>query len=189
MRVSVGRAAARARAERDQRRREIADRRAVGDVAADRARRAHLERAEAAHRSRRDPDRWQRDRAARSAWVAPAPIVKRCSLSIDLIESCDAAEPDDLSIGAQALGDPEADIGRAGDERRVGMRGIEIAPASPRSPAPRRSGPSSPTKTSSSLICSRSRRRPAVADRLAPRKGVGRGSAAQASSAASTIGR
>ena len=38
-----------ARAERDQRRREIADRRAVGDVAADRAARAHLRRAEARH--------------------------------------------------------------------------------------------------------------------------------------------
>jgi hypothetical protein len=38
----------------------------------------------------------------------------------------DASEPDNLRQVAQFLGDPQADIGRAGNERRVRMRFVKL---------------------------------------------------------------
>ena len=45
---------------------------------------------------------------------------------LDRVEPRDAAEPDDLLGIAQLLGDPQADVGRAANEDRVGIAGIEI---------------------------------------------------------------
>jgi hypothetical protein len=82
-------------AKRDQRRREIADRRAVGDVAADGAGLAHLGRAEARHHDaeigvqRRQMRRRARERRGRAEAQAVGGLLDRA-------EPGDAAEPDDL---------------------------------------------------------------------------------------------
>ena len=73
------------RAERDQRRREIADGRSIGDVAADGAGGAHLHGAKAPHDfAEIGIDRRQTPRSA-SAWLTMAPIDERVRAILDLV--------------------------------------------------------------------------------------------------------
>ena len=119
-------------------RREIADRRTVGDVAADRAARAHLRRAEAAHHLAeigmqraehglrvREPHRRAEGQSVRRLRHA--------------VEPGDAAEPMMRLQVAQMLRDPEAHIGRARDDRRVREARVERGERSRGSRARRRS--------------------------------------------------
>ena len=102
----------------------VADRRSVGDVAADGADVAHLLAGEPAHQlaeigiDRREVR--QRRRVGRGCAEG-----HRARIVDDRIEAGDPAEPDDLGQIAQLLGDPQPDIGRARDEDRVRILGVE----------------------------------------------------------------
>ncbi len=73
----------------------------------------------------------------RSGWMAPserrrfgerharAERERTIGTVLDRVEPADPSEPDDALEVTQLLGDPEADVGRAGDKRRVGKTLIE----------------------------------------------------------------
>ena len=128
---------------------EVADRRAVGDVAADRAGGAHLHGAEPAHEFAEVGIERRQGGMARG--VARPSRRAESAPSASTIASSPATRPSQMiSAVAQLLGDPQADIGRARDERRVGMVRDRARRATHRSRARRRSASSSPTKRSSS---------------------------------------
>ena len=81
--------------------------------------------------------RWRRRR-----WSIESPV------SAMPVRSPRAAEMDDLRQVAQLLGDPQADIGRAGDQHRVGMARHRARRGSRRWPVRQRMTSSSPMKTS-----------------------------------------
>ena len=92
---------------------------------ADRAARAHLDGAEAAHELAEigmNPLKKRRGVAERDAGAERQRAVGRLA---DRVEAGNPAEPDDLAQLAQLLGDPEADVGRPGDQRGVGVAGVE----------------------------------------------------------------
>ena len=60
------------------------------------------------------------ERGGRCEQCRPGAEPQRSRIFEDCIQSRNAAEPDDLFQVTKLLGDPEADVGRAGDERRVG---------------------------------------------------------------------
>ena len=105
------------RAERDQRRRQVADRRAIGDVAADRAGRAHLLAEQSGAAARRDRGsiaaRYGSAVGVRSPSRRGSPLVRDPR---SRSRPAHAAEVDDLRQLAQLLGDPQPDVGRARDD-------------------------------------------------------------------------
>ena len=133
-------------AERDQRRRRVADRRAVGDVAADGAGGAHLLRAEPAQQfaeigvdgRQRLGGRFVGDGGADGDGVA---VVG------DAGQIAGTAEMDDLGQVAELLGDPQADIGGAGDQYASGWAAYSSARLSALAGAAK-NDLSSPMKTS-----------------------------------------
>ena len=120
MRRSLPRRSTSARAERDQRRRAVADRRAVGDVAADRADVAHLLAAEPAQQLA-DVRIERRERCLRvGIGDAGADLQRRAGID-DPLQLAHPADVDHRVEHAQMLGDPQADVGRARDDAGVGM--------------------------------------------------------------------
>ena len=105
---------------RDQGRRAVADRRAVGDVAADRAGIADLHRGEAPpHLAHVRVPAGQRRHgiAVADSRADRDPVVGL----LDLLQLAHAAEIDHGVEHALLLGDPQADIGAAGDDRGLGL--------------------------------------------------------------------
>ena len=111
-------------AKRDQTGREVANRRPVGDAAADRARGAHLRGTKTAHDlAKVGVNGRERGRGL----VQPDARHQRETFhaTIHRVEASDAAGPDDLARIAQSLRDPEADIGRARYDQSVRMIGVK----------------------------------------------------------------
>ena len=109
----------------DQRRGRVADRRAVGDIAADGSHVAHLIRAEPAQqvcerrvqRRERRPQRRDRD---------PGPDPQPLALALDPLQIGDAGQEGDQGQVAQALGQPQPDVGGTGDQGGVGVGQIPL---------------------------------------------------------------
>ena len=111
--------------ERNQHRREIADRRAVGDIAADGAGRAHLHGAEAAqHFGDVRIDRAERRRGAGERNDGAEFKTRRAFF--DGAKLGHAADMNDLLQRRELLGDPQPDIGGAGDDGGVRVFHIEL---------------------------------------------------------------
>ena len=108
-------------AERDQGRRHVADRRAVGDIAADRAGVADLDAAD-------PPDQLAEIGVQAGQRLAGVGIAdrraerERVRAFLDPLQIGDVADEDGRAEVAKLLGDPQADIGRAGDDPGLGMR-------------------------------------------------------------------
>ena len=107
------------RVERHQHRRRIADRRAVGDVAAHRARMADRRRRKA------QPDIGERRRALRQR--APGGFERSTRADVERtvelghgLHIGHVADVDDVAQVAKLLVDPEPDVGRAGEQLRLG---------------------------------------------------------------------
>ena len=113
------------RSERDEGRREVADRRAVGDVAADRAGGADLHAAEAPHQLA-EIGIERRERALGVQVADGGSEGKRFRPLVDAVESLHAPEPDRLVEPGEVLREPQADVGATGDERRVGMSLVQL---------------------------------------------------------------
>ncbi len=152
-------------AERNQHRRQVADRRAVGDIAADRAAGAHLDRAEAAqHFGEIGIDRAEDRHGARQRYDRPER--KAVGRLFDLRQLGDAADMDDLFDRRELLGDPQPDVGRAGDDGGVGMLRDKGAASESSLAGAAKNAFSSPTKRSASSSSAASARRRTAALRL-----------------------
>ena len=112
-------------AERDQGGRHVADRRAVGDIAADRAGVADLDAAD-------PPDQLAEIGVQAGQRLAGVGIAdggaerERVRALLDPPQIGDVADEDGRAEVAKLLGDPQADVGRAGDDAGLGMREEEI---------------------------------------------------------------
>ncbi len=112
------------RAERDQGRGHVADRRAVGDVAAERADIAHLLAGEPAQQFAEIGI--DRSEIRRGGGVGRGGTERHRLRAIrDGVEALGPSQPDDPAEVAHLLGDPQADIGRAGDQYGIGILRIE----------------------------------------------------------------
>ena len=112
-------------AQRDQRRRHVADRRAVGDIAADRAGVADLDSADAADELAEI--RMQAGQRLAGLGVADGrPERERLRALLDLPQIGDVADEDGRAEVAKLLGDPQADVGGPGDDPGLGMRDEEV---------------------------------------------------------------
>ena len=112
-------------AERDQHRRRIPDRRAVGDVAADGAGGAHLLRAEAAQHLahvRIDPPERGLGLGVGGGGADLDPVVRLPHL----VERGDPSGVHDARQVPELLGDPQAHVGRPADDGGVGVTGAEL---------------------------------------------------------------
>ena len=114
------------RAERDQAGRQIADGRAVGYVAADRAGIADLVAGKAAQHLAEIRVNVGEDVAGLAMGDRRAEIDPAAGL-LDHPQVADMADVDQGRQLTMLLGDPEADIGRAGDQHGVGILGIEVS--------------------------------------------------------------
>ena len=107
-------------AQRDQRRRPVADRRGVGDVAADRRGIPDLHRRETQQQlAQRRIERHKVGHAGGPADAGADLQVRRTAA--DAFEFGDLAEIDDAGERAMLLGHPQAEIGAAGEQRRIGI--------------------------------------------------------------------
>ena len=109
------------RAERHQRRGQVADRRAVGDVAADGPGVPHLLAAETPEQLLQCgnvADDEALGFGERDGGAKGDPVL----MHLDLLQLRDTVEEDDRGEVAHRLGHPQADIGASGDERAVGHR-------------------------------------------------------------------
>ena len=115
-------------AERDQGGRHVADRRAVGDIAADRAGVADLDAADPADQlAQIGVEAGQR---LLGLGIADARAEReRVRALLDPPQIGDVADEDDRAEIARLLGDPQADIGGAGDDPRLGMREQQVGRA------------------------------------------------------------
>ncbi len=106
------------RAERDQRRRHVSDRRAVGDVAADRAHVAHLVATDPVDQfPQRRNARRQRGEGIRVADACPDR--DDAVLFLDRPQFVEMSDEDRRGDVAHELRHPEPDIGRSGDDRGI----------------------------------------------------------------------
>ena len=112
-------------AERDEGGRHVADRRAVGDIAADRAGVADLDAADPADQLAEI--RMQPGQRLAGVGIADGRAEReRVRALLDLPQIGDVADEDGRAEVAMLLGDPQADIGGPGDDAGLGMREEEV---------------------------------------------------------------
>ncbi len=113
------------RAQRDQGGRRVADGRAIGDIAADRAGIAHLAGAQTPDQLAEIGIGFGQHRlgiAVGRGGADPDPA----GLDAYVAQGGDPADMDDRRQVAMLFRDPESDIGGAADNRRIGVFGIEL---------------------------------------------------------------